>query len=208
MKIIKKFDSYLRENVDNKDIQMNDNELKDIEDTDNNKVIDSTEEEDEYIGIKMLEDLSKKLGVPFNGNLIEYKGKKINFFSETEKFHVDKKKFSSIDEVINYLKQENIEVNESLDEFDDDEFDDDFDDDFNDFDDDFDMNDIDADNYDLDAERNDDSDDFDMNDIDAEKYDLDAERNDDLDEEEEHRFSRNDHLYKESRITKKFRDFK
>lgn len=82
------------------------------------------------------------------------------------------------------------------------------------------MNDIDADNYDLDAERNDDSDDFDMNDIDAEKYDLDAERNDDLDEEEINKnfrgFNLKDDRIKwpreeeamESRITKKFRDFK
>ena len=203
MKIIKKFDSYL-ENLDNKDIQMDDNELKDIEDTkntDSSKIVDSTEEEDEYIGMKMLEDLSKILGVPFNGNSIEYKGKKINFFSETEMFHIDKKKFSTIDEVIKYLESQNIKVNEDFDGFDD-EFDDDFDDDF-------DMDDIEAHNYDLDAERNDDINEFD-DEVEAHNYDLDAERNDDLDEEEheEHRFSRNDHLYKESVITKRFRDFK
>lgn len=191
MKIIKKFDSYL-ENIDNKDIQMDDNELKDIEDTkntDSSKIVDSTEEEDEYIGMKMLEDLSKILGVPFNGNSIEYKGKKINFFSETEMFHIDKKKFSTIDEVIKYLESQNIKVNEDFDGFDD-EFDDDFDDD------------------------------FDMDEIEAHNYDLDAERNDDLDEEEINKnfrgFNLKDNRIKwpqeeeamESRITKRFRDFK
>jgi hypothetical protein len=34
---------------------------------------------------------------------INYEGKKINFYWETEKFHVDNKKFSTAEEVVNYL---------------------------------------------------------------------------------------------------------
>lgn len=63
------------------------------------------EEGGEYIGQKMMQELADSLDVQIetDGSII-YNDKKINFFSETEKFHVDKKKFSTIDEVLNYLK--------------------------------------------------------------------------------------------------------
>jgi hypothetical protein len=35
---------------------------------------------------------------------IEFEGKEINFYSETEKFHVGGKKFNTSEEVIEYLK--------------------------------------------------------------------------------------------------------
>jgi len=61
------------------------------------------EEGNEYEGTKLMKDLSEKLGAEISNNSIEYNGKKINFFSETESFHVDNKKFKTTDEVLKYL---------------------------------------------------------------------------------------------------------
>jgi hypothetical protein len=67
--------------------------------------MDMTEEDgDTYIGSKLMKDLSKQLGVEVSSDgSINYEGKKINFYSETEKFHVDKKKFATVEEVLSYL---------------------------------------------------------------------------------------------------------
>lgn len=65
------------------------------------------EEGGEYVGQKMMTDLSQKLGVDISEDgSINYEGKKINFYSETEKFHVDNKKFSTVEEVLSYLNTE------------------------------------------------------------------------------------------------------
>lgn len=69
-------------------------------------MVDHTEEEesdDVYFGKKMMDELAEALGTEVVNNMIEYNGKKINFYSETEKFHVDKKKFSTVEEVLDYL---------------------------------------------------------------------------------------------------------
>ena len=62
------------------------------------------EEGGEYQGQMLLNQLANELGteVDVDGS-INYEGKKINFYSETEKFHVDNKKFSTAEEVVNYL---------------------------------------------------------------------------------------------------------
>jgi hypothetical protein len=62
------------------------------------------EEGGEYQGQILLNQLANELGteVEVDGS-INYEGKKINFYSETEKFHVDNKKFSTVEEVVNYL---------------------------------------------------------------------------------------------------------
>jgi len=67
--------------------------------------VDELEEEEghEYEGTKLMKSLAEKLGTEIINNSIEYKGKKINFFSETEAFHIDKKKFKTIEEVLTYL---------------------------------------------------------------------------------------------------------
>jgi hypothetical protein len=65
--------------------------------------VDATEEEGTYIGTQMLKDLADALGVEVMDNAVEYEDKIINFFSETEKFHVDKKKFATVEEVVDYL---------------------------------------------------------------------------------------------------------
>jgi len=65
--------------------------------------MDATEEEGTYIGTEMLQDLADALGTEVIDNAVEYEGKKVNFYSETEKFHVDKKKFATVEEVVDYL---------------------------------------------------------------------------------------------------------
>lgn len=62
------------------------------------------EEGGEYQGQMLLNQLANELGTEVGEDgSINYEGKKINFFSETEKFHVDNKKFSTAEEVVNYL---------------------------------------------------------------------------------------------------------
>lgn len=65
--------------------------------------MDATEEEGTYIGAEMLQNLADALGTEVMDNAVEYEGKKVNFYSETEKFHVDKKKFATVQEVVDYL---------------------------------------------------------------------------------------------------------
>ena len=57
------------------------------------------EEGSEYMGVQMLQNLADVLGTEVVDNSVEYNGKKINFYSETEMFHVDKKKFKTAEEV-------------------------------------------------------------------------------------------------------------
>jgi hypothetical protein len=64
------------------------------------------EEGGQYIGKKMISDLSNQLGVDIEEDgSINYNGKKINFYSETEKFHVDRKKFDTVEDVVNYVSE-------------------------------------------------------------------------------------------------------
>ncbi len=67
------------------------------------------EEEGDYKGQTLMAELANKLGVKVENGAINYNGKKINFYSETEKFHVDKKKFETSDEVIQYLESGEIQ---------------------------------------------------------------------------------------------------
>ena len=63
------------------------------------------EEGGEYIGKKMMNDLASELGTEIEEDgSINYNGKKINFYSETEKFHVDRKKFDTVEQVVDYLQ--------------------------------------------------------------------------------------------------------
>jgi hypothetical protein len=82
--------------------------------------VDATEEEGAYIGTQMLKDLADALGAEVMDNAVQYEDKTINFFSETEKFHVDKKKFATVEEVVDYLtggdsKNQNIAADEEAD---------------------------------------------------------------------------------------------
>ena len=71
------------------------------------------EEGGEYQGQILLNQLANELGTEVEADgSINYEGKKINFFSETEKFHVDNKKFSTAEEVVNYLGSASMEDTE------------------------------------------------------------------------------------------------
>lgn len=72
------------------------------------------EESGEYIGAKLMKELSDKLGTPIVNNEINYNGMKINYFSETEKFHIGRDKFKTIDEVVDFLDKKTEPVKESL----------------------------------------------------------------------------------------------
>jgi hypothetical protein len=62
------------------------------------------EEGGEYQGQMLLNQLANELGTEVDADgSVNYEGKKINFYSETEKFHVDGKKFSTVEEVVDYL---------------------------------------------------------------------------------------------------------
>jgi hypothetical protein len=131
MRIVKKFNQYVRENLGSS-IENDLNELDPIdlpeiendpidvistdeyqeEETDPRSLVDGYEEEEnlpqeeeshQYIGAQLMNDLAERLGVDVVDNEIEYDGQKINYFSETEKFHIDDKKFETVDEVLDYL---------------------------------------------------------------------------------------------------------
>lgn len=65
------------------------------------------EEEGEYLGALRMRELADKLNVPYSEKGLEFEGNVINFFSETEKFHIGKKKFDDVESVITYLKEGN-----------------------------------------------------------------------------------------------------
>ena len=54
-----------------------------------------------------LQELADILGVEVENNSINYEGHKVIFPSETEMYHVDKKKFKTAEEVANYLETHN-----------------------------------------------------------------------------------------------------
>lgn len=63
------------------------------------------EEGDEYEGQKKMNELANILGEKVIDNKIEHDGKTINFYSETESFHIDNKKFKTVEEVVDYLEK-------------------------------------------------------------------------------------------------------
>ena len=69
------------------------------------------EEGGEYQGEILLNQLAADLNTEVSEDgSINYEGKKINYYSETEMFHVDNKKFKTADEVVNYLDANKSEV--------------------------------------------------------------------------------------------------
>lgn len=105
-KILKSFNDYIKEDIETE------LEVQDDVDVDSTQSYLEEDDEDEYFGTKLLKELSDKLGTEVVDNKIVYDGKTINFYSETEKFHIGNKKFSTPDEVIDYLDK-NIGVSES-----------------------------------------------------------------------------------------------
>lgn len=70
--------------------------------------IDIEEEEEEEAGdiyAKKLQEVAELLGAQVEGGKVNFEGKEIIFPSETEMYHVDKKKFKTAQEVVDYLKK-------------------------------------------------------------------------------------------------------
>lgn len=66
------------------------------------------EEGHEYQGSVLMRELADKLGVEVINNKIEYNGQEINYYSETEKFHIGKSKFDTIEEVLDFVGQSDV----------------------------------------------------------------------------------------------------
>jgi hypothetical protein len=125
MKLVK-FNDFVKNRI-NEDIEPIENPMEkspeleagieateDMEGEDPSNIIDepSVEEEEyeeeesgEYQGTTNMKELAEALGTEVVNNEISYQGHKIQWFSETESFHVDRnKKFETIEEVISYLE--------------------------------------------------------------------------------------------------------
>lgn len=107
-KIVKNFNQFLlNENDEYSDevenSEENTEENDDINVADNEKNVEEEENLDYYDG--KLKELANLLNVEpnYEKNYIEYEGKKIIFPSETEKYHIDGKKFATAEEAYKYL---------------------------------------------------------------------------------------------------------
>jgi hypothetical protein len=85
------------------DDETNDDILDD--EMDNDSILSDDVEEEIDIYKNKLEELAKKLGAKVADYKIVYNGKTIIFPSETEMYHVDRKKFETADEVVEYLQK-------------------------------------------------------------------------------------------------------
>jgi hypothetical protein len=122
MKIVRNFNDFVKKRI-NEDVdpiedptvgtpelEVGMKATEDAEVEDQSNLIDepeaSYEEEEsgEYEGTTKLKQLAEALGAELSNNEINYEGHKINWFSETEAFHVDRKKFETVEEVLEYLK--------------------------------------------------------------------------------------------------------
>jgi hypothetical protein len=121
--IIKKYNQYIKNKKTNENIEDFDGEMdhdypmadesgeeeSEIEDNlgmpgeDDDHSEEGQSEEGGYYGDNMLGELADKLGTKVVNNTVLYNGKSINFYSETNKFHVDNHRFKTVDEVIEYL---------------------------------------------------------------------------------------------------------
>ena len=81
-------------------------------DKDINLIIENIEKlEKELVIINQFlnnQETKKNIKSRDTNNSIDYNGKKINFFSETESFHVDKKKFKTIGEILHQLWEDEV----------------------------------------------------------------------------------------------------
>jgi hypothetical protein len=80
--------------------------------------MEEEEVESMYKGTEMMQDLASQLGTKITEDGINYQGKKINFYSEDEKFHIGNKKFNTVEEVVNYLGMNDNEKGIDEDEID------------------------------------------------------------------------------------------
>ena len=96
MGILRKFNEYFYPSMPEK--EMPESEIEPVE------MSGEEEESGDYHGSVGMEKIANALGEKIQGNEIMHDGHKINFFSETEMYHVDKKKFKTPEEVIDFMK--------------------------------------------------------------------------------------------------------
>lgn len=73
---------------------------------------------DEYIGTKKMKELAAALpDAKLENGTLYYDDKEINFYSETEKFHIGRNKFNEVEDVLNFLqvKETKRDFDEELD---------------------------------------------------------------------------------------------
>jgi len=127
MKLVRKFNDFVKnrinENIEpienptekNPELEAGIDATLDAEAEDQSNLIDEPEanweeeESGEYEGTKLMKELAEMLGAEVTNNEIDYNGHKIHYYSETEAFHVDRKKFDNIEEVVAYLQDEGEE---------------------------------------------------------------------------------------------------
>lgn len=102
--MIKKYNQFIKEND-----EFIDDSIEEIDDDQeigelNNTDIEEGEEEAGDIYSNKLKELAQKLGVELEDGKLEYEGQEIIFPSETEMFHVNRKKFKTSDEVVDFLQ--------------------------------------------------------------------------------------------------------
>lgn len=107
------------DNVDNPINDFNDGDYVDDFNDDVDDFSSGEEEEDdddeEYTGTLKMEQLADELGVDMREDgSINYNGVEIHFYSEDEKFHIDKMVFTTVEEVINYLENGELQNNSDL----------------------------------------------------------------------------------------------
>lgn len=115
MSKIKNFGSFVKENIQEDSIERNfrSGSSPSSENEPTNQLSEIEEGESGYIGDKLLKELAEKTGGVLEGNSVTIDGKKVDFFSETEAFHVDGEKFKTVDEVINHLDNGSIKESRS-----------------------------------------------------------------------------------------------
>jgi hypothetical protein len=113
--MIKRFQSFvkskLNENVEeiedlDLDLDLEKEDLPELSELGLDEIEVEEEEEGLDIYVSKMKELADMLGVEVDEtNKISYEGKEIIFPSETEMFHVDRKKFKTAKEVVDYLKK-------------------------------------------------------------------------------------------------------
>ncbi len=93
-----------------------DDEEYDDDDDDDDFEVEEEEEGHEYKGNLLMQQLADALGEEVVNNQINYNGQKINYYSETEKFHIGREKFETIEEIMDFLKPQ-TDVAEETPEF-------------------------------------------------------------------------------------------
>jgi hypothetical protein len=98
MGILRKFNEYFYSNTEKEEEMGTEPNEPEME------MSGEEEEAGDYHGSIGMKKIAKALGGELQGNEIMHDGHKINFFSETEMYHVDRKKFKTPEEVIGFMK--------------------------------------------------------------------------------------------------------